>query len=168
MVVPEHNYLDLSTFYHFIKHILSGFFFVFVFLKLSLELDDTRKQLLPGIYSYYAGNRVYVNTRSQRRMRRIYLAPYVDTTLCGSTGAAENWDKFYFKIKTFASRHLLLLLVQLHFNLTLHKSCEAKPQTLGAGNIYSKNVLIFSPEPPHPLSQLKYPAFICGSRDAVI
>lgn len=79
-------------------------------------------------------------------MRRIYLAPYFDTTLCGSTGAAENWDKFYFKIKTFASRHLFL--VQLHFNLTLHKSCEPKPHNLGAGNVYPKNVvLIYSSKP---------------------
>lgn len=57
---------------------------------------------------------MFVNKRSQGRIRRIYSAPYFDTILSASTGERRR-------------QHPLYIKVQLHFNLgreTISRVCR--------------------------------------------
>lgn len=75
-------------------------------------------------------------------MRRIFFpAPYFDVTF--SVGAADGTNfTSAKKIKTFNLRHLLYILVQLHFNLTLDTTSlvSRDSSNLGAGDIYPTTV----------------------------
>lgn len=74
--------------------------------QLTVQTEVTRLQLLLR----KEGSRVSVNTRSQRRMRRVSSAPYFDTTFSGNILISEQ---------TFSSEHLVYIIAQLHFDFTL-------------------------------------------------